>query len=135
ERTGALVIADEIQSGSWRTGSFLAGARLGLEPDLVTLAKALGGGVPVGAVLLSDRVAGSIAAGDHGTTYGGNLLACRAALTFLDVVDTLHDSMARASARLFDRLRSLAASSGGAIIDVRGAGLIAGIELAFDALP
>ena len=134
-RTGALLIADEVQCGSWRTGTFLHGGRIGLKPDLVALAKALGAGVPVGAVLMTERVAGAISPGDHGTTYGGNLLACRAALTFLDVVDTLHESMARASARLFERLRALAARSNGAIVDVRGAGLIAGLELATDALP
>ena len=134
-RTGALLIADEVQCGSWRTGTFLHGGRIGLKPDLVALAKALGAGVPVGAVLMTERVAGAISPGDHGTTYGGNLLACRAALTFLDVVDTLHESMARASVRLFERLRALAARSHGAIVDVRGAGLIAGLELATDALP
>ena len=130
-----MLIADEVQCGSWRTGTFLHGGRIGLKPDLVALAKALGAGVPVGAVLMTERVAGAISPGDHGTTYGGNLLACRAALTFLDVVDTLHESMARASVRLFERLRALAARSHGAIVDVRGAGLIAGLELATDALP
>ena len=134
-RTGALLIADEVQCGSWRTGTFLHGGQIGLTPDLVALAKALGAGVPVGAVVMSQRLADAIAPGDHGTTYGGNLLACRAALTFLDVVDTLHESMARASARLFERLRALAARSHGSIVDVRGAGLIAGVELAQDALP
>ncbi len=134
-RTGALIIADEVQCGSWRTGTFLHGSQIGLSPDLVALAKALGAGVPIGAVLLSERVARAIVAGDHGTTYGGNLLACRAALTFLDEVDTLHDSMARASARLFARLKALAAASDGAVVDVRGSGLIAAIELAADALP
>lgn len=134
-RTGALIIADEVQSGSWRTGTFLRAGAVGLQPDLAALAKALGAGLPVGAVLLSDRVAQTIAPGDHGTTYGGNLLACRAALTFLEVVDTLHDSMARASRRLFDRLHGLAAARPDLVAEVRGAGLIAGIELTTDALP
>jgi acetylornithine/N-succinyldiaminopimelate aminotransferase len=133
-RTGALIIADEVQSGSWRTGTFLRSGAIGITPDLVALAKALGAGVPVGAVLLAGDVAKAVAAGDHGTTYGGNLLACRAALTFLDVVDTLHDSMRRASVRLFARLNALAASHQ-AIVDVRGAGLIAGLELNAPALP
>jgi acetylornithine/succinyldiaminopimelate/putrescine aminotransferase len=134
-RTGALLIVDEVQSGSWRTGSFLHAPSLGLTPDLVALAKALGAGMPVGAVLMSDRVATSISAGDHGTTYGGNLLACRAALTFLDVLDGgVRASMARVSAHLFSRLRSLASSTSGAIVDVRGAGFIAGLEVAIDAI-
>jgi acetylornithine aminotransferase/acetylornithine/N-succinyldiaminopimelate aminotransferase len=134
-RTGALIIADEVQSGSWRTGPFLHAGDIGLTPDLVTLAKALGGGVPVGAVLLSEAVAAAVAAGDHGTTYGGNLLACRAALTFLDVVDSLHEQKARVSRRLFDRLNGLAAAYPDLVAEVRGAGLFAGIELTRDALP
>lgn len=135
-RTGALIIADEVQSGSWRTGTFLHSGAIGIAPDLVALAKALGAGAPVGAVVMADRVAATIAPGDHGTTYGGNLLACRAALTFLEVVDAgVGDSMRRVSAYLFDRLRALAAASAGAITDVRGAGMIAGLELAADALP
>lgn len=134
-RTGALLIADEVQSGSWRTGTFLRGPAIGLRADLVALAKALGAGVPVGAVLLADRVASAVAAGDHGTTYGGNLLACRAALTFLDVVDTLHASMARSSARLFERLQALAAERPDLIAEVRGAGLMAGLEMKTDPLP
>ena len=79
-------------------------------------------------------VASTVAAGDHGTTYGGNLLACRAALTFLDVVDTLHDRMRAASARLFERLRALQAARPDIVTDVRGAGLIAGFEVTVDAL-
>jgi acetylornithine/N-succinyldiaminopimelate aminotransferase len=133
-RTGALLIADEVQSGSWRTGPFLHSGTIGLTPDLVALAKALGAGVPVGAVLMSERIARTVSPGDHGTTYGGNLLACRAALTFLDVVDGMRDSMRIASARLFERLRSMASARPGVIADVRGAGLIAGIEVTVDAL-
>ncbi|MEO8482938.1 MAG: acetylornithine/succinylornithine family transaminase [Acidobacteriota bacterium] len=135
-RTGALIIADEVQSGSWRTGTFLHSGAIGIVPDLVALAKALGAGFPVGAVVMSDRVASAIAAGDHGTTYGGNLMACRAALTFLEVVDAgVGDSMRRVSAYMFEQLRALAAKSGGAVTAVRGAGMIAGLELAADALP
>jgi len=133
-RTGALLIADEVQCGSYRTGTFLHGGTLGLSPDLVALAKALGAGVPVGAVLLSDRVADAVAPGDHGTTYGGNLLSCRAALTFLEVMEGgVLDSAKRVSRHLFDRLRRLAETTGGAIREVRGAGLIVGIELTIDA--
>jgi predicted acetylornithine/succinylornithine family transaminase len=133
-RTGALLIADEVQSGSWRTGPFLHSQAIGLKPDLVALAKALGAGVPVGAVLLSTRVAAAVSAGDHGTTYGGNLLACRAALTFLEVTETLQNSMRAASTRLFSRLRAMAAARPAVITEVRGAGLIAGLEVTVDAL-
>lgn len=134
ERTGALLITDEVQSGSGRTGEFLHGPALGLSADLVALAKALGAGVPIGAVMLSERVAQAVSPGDHGTTYGGNLLACRAALTFLDALDGgVTASMRRVSSHLFDRLRGIAARSRGAVVDVRGAGLICGVDLAFDA--
>jgi len=135
-RTGALLILDEVQSGSWRTGKFLHGPSLGLEPDLVGLGKALGAGVPIGATMLSARVAQTIQAGDHGTTYGGNLLACRAALTFLDVMDAgVAAAMPRVSAHLFSSLRAMAARSQGRVVEVRGAGLIAGLELRDDAAP
>ncbi|MEO7192206.1 MAG: aspartate aminotransferase family protein [Vicinamibacterales bacterium] len=134
-RTGALLISDEVQSGTGRTGSFLHSGAVGLTPDLVALAKALGGGVPVGAVLMSKAVAASIAPGDHGTTYGGNLLACRAALTVLDALaDGLQESITRMSSYLFDGLAAVARRTG-AITEIRGAGLIAGLELASDALP
>jgi acetylornithine/succinyldiaminopimelate/putrescine aminotransferase len=91
--------------------------------------------VPVGAVLLAERVANAVAAGDHGTTYGGNLLACRAALTFIDVVEGgLLPSMRDASAHLFARLQALKAARPAVVTEVRGAGLIAGIEVTVDAL-
>ena len=136
KRTGTLLIADEIQSGSGRTGTFLRSGSIGLEPDLVALGKALGAGMPVGAVVLKDKVAKAIEAGDHGTTYGGNLLACRAALTFLDELEGgLLDSINAVSAYLFERLRAIAARSNGAVIDVRGAGLIAGLDMKADATP
>jgi predicted acetylornithine/succinylornithine family transaminase len=133
-RTGALLIADEVQSGSGRTGEFIYSRRLGLSPDLIALGKALGAGVPIGAAALSQQVADAASPGDHGTTYGGNLLACRAALTFLDALDGgLQASIARVSAHLFTRLNELAARHPQAVKDVRGAGLLAGVELATDA--
>ncbi len=80
---GVLLIADEIQTGLGRTGDMLASWSLGLKPDLVTLAKPLGGGLPLGAVLLREAVAASIHAGDHGSTFGGNPVACAAGLAVL----------------------------------------------------
>src|SRR5207248_5082847 len=82
-KTGALLIADEVQSGLGRTGYPFYFAALGLKPHLVSVGKALGGGVPVGAALVGEQVAETISFGDHGSTYGGNLLACRAALCVL----------------------------------------------------
>ncbi len=80
---GILLIADEIQTGLCRTGPFLACQDLGLQPDLVTLAKPLGGGLPLGAVLLTQKIADHIFAGDHGTTFGGNPVACAAGAAVL----------------------------------------------------
>jgi acetylornithine/succinyldiaminopimelate/putrescine aminotransferase len=105
-------------------------------PDLVALGKALGAGMPVGAALVSDRVASAISAGDHGTTYGGNLLACRAALTFLDVLDdALLASIRRVGDYLLGHLREIAAANPALVTEVRGAGLIAGLDLRVDAAP
>jgi acetylornithine/succinyldiaminopimelate/putrescine aminotransferase len=135
-RTGALLIADEVQSGSGRTGTFTCSQTLKLTPDLLALGKALGAGVPVGAAMVSHEVATAASPGDHGTTYGGNLLACRAALVFLDELrDGLLDQINRVSAHLFARLRALQASHPAVVVDVRGAGLIAGLDLCIDAQP
>ncbi len=135
-RTGSLLIADEVQSGSGRTGAFLAGPALGLAPDLVALGKALGAGFPVGAAMVSAPVAATISFGDHGTTYGGNLLACRAALTFLDALDGgLLAAIPRLGAHLIGRLREIQTRHPNTVVDVRGSGLIAGLECAADAAP
>ena len=134
--TGTLLIADEVQCGLGRTGRPFAAAGLGLRPDLIAVGKALGGGVPVGAALVSEQVASSIAAGDHGSTYGGNLLACRAALVFLDalVEGGLMDHVREVGARLGDGLRALAARHP-VVAEVRGAGLMWGLDLRTDAAP
>jgi predicted acetylornithine/succinylornithine family transaminase len=135
-RTGALLIADEVQSGSFRTGAFLASPEFGLTPDLVALGKALGAGVPIGVAMLSQKVGATSKPGDHGTTYGGNLLACRAALVFLQTIGTgFSESMNRTSERLFTGLSALAAEHPTVIRAIRGAGFIAGLELAGDATP
>ena len=104
--------------------------------DLISIGKALGGGVPVGAALVSQKVADTIAFGDHGSTYGGNLLACRAALCFLDELDSggLLGRVARVGDHLERGLRAMAARHP-LIKEVRGAGLIWGLELTRDAAP
>jgi acetylornithine/N-succinyldiaminopimelate aminotransferase len=129
-RTGALLIADEVQSGSGRTGVPFYSARLGLRPDLMALGKALGAGVPIGAALFSQEVADAARPGDHGSTYGGNLLACRAALVFLDELTTggLLQHVAQVGSYLESGLRDLAARHG-SVKAVRGEGLIWGLEL------
>jgi len=127
--TGTLLIADEIQCGLGRTGHPFHSATAGLQPDLMALGKALGGGVPVGAALMSEPVADTITFGDHGSTYGGNLLACRAALVFLDALeDGLTARVRAAGAHLEAGLRTLAGRYS-AIGEIRGAGLMWGIEM------
>ena len=132
-RTGALLIADEIQCGIGRTGQMFAYPALGLTPDLVSIAKAIGGGFPVGAALVADPVAATIAAGDHGTTFGGNLLACRAALAVLDALEGgLLDHVARMGPIMEQGLKAMVARLG-IDAEVRGKGLMWGVDLKRDA--
>jgi acetylornithine aminotransferase/acetylornithine/N-succinyldiaminopimelate aminotransferase len=135
-RTGALFIADEVQSGLGRTGHPFYFKALGLEPHLVAVGKALGGGVPIGAALVSQEVADTISYGDHGSTYGGNLLACRAALCVLDelVGGGLLAHIGRIGQHFERRLKAIAAKHS-MVKDVRGRGLMWGLELTRDAAP
>jgi acetylornithine/N-succinyldiaminopimelate aminotransferase len=135
-RTGTLLIADEVQSGLGRTGYPFHSQALGWEPDLISVGKALGSGVPVGAALVSEKVAHTISAGDHGSTYGGNLLATRAAAFFLEQLleHGLLDHVKTVGAHLERRLRALALRHP-MIVEVRGAGLMRGVELRMDAAP
>ncbi len=134
--TGALFIADEVQTGLGRTGVPFRFQAVGLSPDLVSVGKALGGGVPIGACLCSERIAQAVSPGDHGTTYGGNLLACRAAVFFLEqLMDKgLLDHVNAVAPHFERRLRTLALRHP-LIVEVRGAGLMRGLELRVDALP
>jgi acetylornithine/N-succinyldiaminopimelate aminotransferase len=128
--TGALLVADEVQCGLGRTGRPFYSAALGLKPDLMALGKALGAGVPVGAAMFSERVASKAAFGDHGSTYGGNLLACRAALVFLTELTErgLLEHVAEIGKHAQATLSALA-SRHGAVTSVRGAGVMWGIEI------
>jgi acetylornithine/N-succinyldiaminopimelate aminotransferase len=135
-RTGALLIADEIQCGLGRTGRPFYSSHLGLTPDLMAVGKSLGAGVPIAASLFSEAVAKAAAFGDHGSTYGGNLLACRAALVFLEeLIDRdLISHVATVGAQFEDRLKAIA-SRHAIVREVRGAGLIWGLDLDRPALP
>jgi acetylornithine/N-succinyldiaminopimelate aminotransferase len=135
-RTGALLVADEIQCGLGRTGRPFYSSTLGLTPDLMAIGKALGAGVPIAAALFNDRVAKAASFGDHGSTYGGNLLACRAALVFLEeLIDRgLISHVATVGAHLERGLRAIAARYP-MVREVRGAGLIWGLDLDRPALP
>lgn len=130
DRTGALVIADEVQSGLGRTGQAFYSTAIGLAPDLLAIGKALGGGVPIGAALLHERVAQAVSPGDHGSTYGGNLLACRAALYFVNQLleGDLLAHVTRVGAHLERRLTTLARQHA-MVLEVRGKGLMRGIEV------
>jgi acetylornithine/N-succinyldiaminopimelate aminotransferase len=131
-RTGALLIADEVQCGLGRTGYPFYFQKLGMRPDLVPVGKALAAGVPMGAALVKEEVAAALSFGDHGSTFGGNLLACRAALVCLDALTgDLIDHVRNVGAHCERRLRALA-SKHPAIVDVRGAGLMWGLEIAND---
>ncbi len=134
--TGTLFIADEVQTGLGRTGVPFYFQALGLRPDLVSVGQARGGGVPIGACLCSERVAAAISPGDHGTTYGGNLLACRAAVFFLQQLmeGGLIDHVNRVAPEFERRLRTLALRHP-VVVEVRGAGLMRGLELRMDATP
>jgi predicted acetylornithine/succinylornithine family transaminase len=135
-RTGTLLIADEVQSGLGRTGHGFYSQALGWTPDLISVGKALGSGVPVAAALVSQKVACAISAGDHGTTYGGNLLACRAALFFLEQLmdHGLIERVREVGAHFERQLRALALKHP-LIEEVRGAGLMRGLQLTIDATP
>jgi predicted acetylornithine/succinylornithine family transaminase len=133
ERTGTLLIADEVQCGLGRTGQPFYFQKLAMSPDLVPVGKAIAGGVPMGAAIVKEHVAAALAFGDHGTTFGGNLLACRAALVCLDELTAgLMDHVTKVGAYLEARLREMQKKHP-AIVDVRGAGLMWGIDLNVDA--
>jgi len=122
---GALLVFDEVQTGMGRTGSFFAWERLGVRPDAVTLAKALGNGLPIGAFLVADDVAGAFAPGDHGSTFGGNPVASAAACAVCETIDDeLLADVERKGTSLAAALRRLPA-----VVEVRGAGLLLGVEL------
>ncbi len=135
-KSGALLIADEVQCGLGRTGRPFYSPVIGLQPDLMAIGKSLGAGVPIAATLFSERVAAAAAFGDHGSTYGGNLLACRAALVFLeDLVDGgLMSHVARVGAHTEAGLHALAGRHP-FIREIRGAGLMWGLELDRRAAP
>ena len=127
--TQTLLIADEVQCGLGRTGQPFYSSMLGLTPDLMALGKALGAGIPIGAALLSEKVSSSVSYGDHGSTYGGNPLACQAALVFLSALeDGLIQRVSDAGERLRSGLEKLVSTSD-ELHEVRGAGLMCGIEV------
>lgn len=125
-----LLIFDEVQCGVGRTGYFFAYENFGVVPDILTLAKGLGGGVPIGAVLAKESVANALSYGTHGTTFGGNPLACRSALA---TIDAIHEEnmleMSRENGQWLRNQLVEAAKDIPSIKEIRGLGLMIGVEI------
>ena len=120
-----LLVVDEVQTGVGRTGTFLASQHYGLKPDIVTLAKGLGGGLPIGAVLMTEAVAAGMGPGSHGSTFGGNPVCCAGALAVLETMDDAF--MDNVNVRAAQLRRGLAALPH--VTGVSGLGLMVGIQL------
>ena len=132
-KAGALLILDEVQTGIGRTGKWLASEDAGVVPDAVTLAKGLGGGFPIGALLtMGGQTSSLLSAGQHGTTFGGNPVATAAALATLHAIESNHvlDNVAAVGAHLRSALADLAG-----VTEVRGEGLLIGFDLDADVAP
>jgi acetylornithine/N-succinyldiaminopimelate aminotransferase len=130
DSTGALLLADEIQSGMGRTGEWFAYQHYGILPDVTTVAKPIAGGIPMGAMLCTERAAAAFTPGMHGTTFGGGPLACAVAIA---VIDTIHETNMLAHINevgsYFKQKLQALAEKHDCISDVRGMGLMLGIEL------
>ncbi len=136
DRSRLLLILDEIQVGMGRTGSFFAYEHSGIKPDIATLAKALGGGLPIGAMIAREEVAGAFTPGSHGSTFGGNPVACAAALAVLDAFDqeAILENATEIGAYILGRLREIAAGND-RVVEVRGRGMIIAMVLRGEAHP
>ncbi|MBN2615123.1 MAG: aspartate aminotransferase family protein [Bacteroidales bacterium] len=133
-REDIVLIFDEIQCGIGRTGTFFAKEHYSIQPDIMTLAKALGGGVPIGAILSSEKVSAAMELGDHGTTFGGNPLASAAALATLEVLE-VEDLLTQAKEKGRWVTLQLEAWEETSIKEIRGKGLMIGIEFDFETKP
>ncbi|MFC3376484.1 acetylornithine/succinylornithine family transaminase [Rugamonas sp. CCM 8940] len=132
DKTGALLVFDEVQSGMGRTGELFAYMGCGVTPDVLTAAKALGNGYPIGAMLTTEELAKTLSVGTHGTTYGGNPLAATVALTVLDTINqpAFLARVKEASANLSAALNKIVADYPQVFTLVRGSGLLLGMVLA-----
>lgn len=131
DKYGAVLIFDEIQSGIGRSGKFFTYEQFGVRPDVVTLAKGLAGGVPIGAFIVTDKVAEAFHPGDHGSTFGGNPLACAAANVVLDTIgkEDFLSQVTELGDYMKKRLQAIKDKYPGLVKEVRGMGLILGMEL------
>jgi acetylornithine aminotransferase len=130
DEQGWLLICDEVQCGMARTGKWFGYQHAGIQPDIATLAKGLGSGVPIGACLAGGKAAGLFGPGNHGSTFGGNPLVATAALTTIETVE--QDGLMANAERIGALIRSLTAEALAGIagvVEIRGHGLMIGIEL------
>jgi len=134
DRNKLLLIVDEVQTGMGRTGKLFAYQHSGIKPDIITLAKALGGGLPIGAMIARSEIAAVLTPGTHGSTFGGNPVACSAALGVLDALeqDGVITNAAEVGAYLITRLREIAKACPN-VREVRGLGMIIGAVLNHEA--
>ena len=135
DETGALLVLDEIQTGGGRTGDWFAFQHYGVQPDVMTLAKGLGGGVPVGAIVaFGERVRAMLTAGQHGTTFGGNPLAAASGLAVLDEIESA-DLLSHARVTGDHFADAVAALGDDRIVEVRGRGLLRAVVLRDEVAP
>jgi len=135
DENSLLLILDEVQTGMGRTGKFFAYEHFGITPDIMTIAKGLGGGVPIGAMLSTDKVASAFQPGTHASTFGGNPLVCAAAVTTIETLledGFILDQCNRMSEYMKERLKNLKEKFPTLISDIRGLGLLIGMELTRD---
>lgn len=135
DENSLLLILDEVQTGMGRTGKFFAYEHFGITPDIMTIAKGLGGGVPIGAMLSTDKVASAFEPGTHASTFGGNPLVCAAAVTTIETLledGFILDQCNRMSEYMKERLINLRGKFPHLIADIRGLGLLIGMELTRD---
>lgn len=134
DRAKLLLILDEVQVGMGRTGRMFAWQHGNVRPDIMTLAKALGGGLPIGAMVARPQIAASLTPGSHGSTFGGNPVACASALAVMDALehDGVIENAAAVGSYLIERLREIASRLDN-VVEVRGQGMIIGVVLKHEA--
>jgi acetylornithine/N-succinyldiaminopimelate aminotransferase len=135
DEAGILLILDEVQTGMGRTGKLFAHEHFGITPDIMTLAKGLGAGMPIGALLATEKVSKAFTPGSHASTFGGNPVVCAAAIATIETLledEFIFDNVQRMGRYFMDRLNSLKQDFPDIIISVRGMGLLIGMELLRD---
>lgn len=135
DESGILLILDEVQTGIGRTGKLFAYEHYGIAPDIMTIAKGLGSGIPIGAILAKEHIAKAFTPGSHASTFGGNPVSCAAAIATLETIledGFIFDNVTRMGAYLMDKLNGLKRDFPDIILSVRGMGLLVGMELLRD---